>query len=194
VQYAQHKHVVRYDYARLQAYWKAVREGTKQIPGLKRQVLDNLKVIDDVDDRPPAFVARGTHATYAVPCPPLRRGKPCRELVDAAAPENHHDGFESWVRNQTVPCLRTACLQLLPTRDRGREPALWNAYDGLWGDQRCILSGTYCNVERSPNSPGGQPRYKNPVAIAAYMDDPEGKPTRCAPGPKPCPDPPAPGH
>jgi hypothetical protein len=96
------------------------------------------------------------------------------------------------VRNETVPCLRSACLQLLPTRDRGRKPALWSAYDGVWGDQKCILHGTYCNVERSPNSPGAQPRYTDPVAIAAYVGDPEGKPTRCEDGDKACAAPPLP--
>ena len=70
VQYAQHKEVVRYDWAELQARWAQLLADPQQ--PLERRVRRNLQALDDLADRPVAFVGLGTHATYARPCPGAR--------------------------------------------------------------------------------------------------------------------------
>jgi hypothetical protein len=188
LQLAQHKHVVRYDYSSVREYWTDLRRTPARLRRLKRQLVDTLGQITDIDQRPLAFVARGTHATYVKPCPP---DGPCRQVVDKDVPENAHDGVRSWSGNDTATCVKTSCVRLLPTRNGGRSPALWNAYDGVWGDQRCIIYGTYCNVEKSPNSPGAQPRYTDPVAVDAWADV-HGKAHRCGGDEDACPEMPRP--
>jgi hypothetical protein len=162
VQYAEHSDVVRYDYAQLRDDWRDKREHDRswRAPRFRQ----NLARIGDLDQRPVAFVAQGTHAAYRHVCP-----GGCHQVATGLT-ENPHDGLDSWPANDTAQCIATACLRLLPTRHGGRDPALWNAYDGVWGDRRCILRGAYCTAEVSPGAPATQDRYKSPARITGYVD------------------------
>jgi hypothetical protein len=162
VQYAQHAAVVRYGFAELQQYWRdrLANDAPWRDPRLRR----NLPPIEELERRPLAFVARGTHATYRGIC-----SADCRQVATSLK-ENSHNGLRAWPANDTAECIATRCLRLLPTRHSGREPALWNAYDGVWGDRRCILRGAYCTAELSPGSPATQRRYRNPMAVSGYVD------------------------
>jgi len=170
VQYAQHKEVVRYDWAELQARWAQLR--TDPTSRLSDQLRRNLKALDDVANRPVAFVGTGTHATYARFC--LRS---CRQTLTDTV-ENRYAGEVSWVFNDTASCIERTCVRLLPTRRGGREAALWNAYAGVWGDRTCILKGAYCTAEQSPSSPSSQPRYRDPARITGWVDANQ-RPHRC---------------
>ncbi|MFL5910149.1 MAG: hypothetical protein ACJ768_06220 [Gaiellaceae bacterium] len=163
IQYAQHDSVVRYDFARLRAYWadRARRDRLWRSARFRR----NLDAIDDLDRRPLDFVARGTHAAYALPC-----ASGCRQVA-AGRPEKPHTGLYSWPANDTAKCVATACVRLLPTRNGGRDAALWNAYQGVWGSRECILNGAYCTAEAAPAAPGTQGRYEHPTHITGYVDE-----------------------
>jgi hypothetical protein len=178
VQYAQHKDVVRYDWAQLQARWAQLR--TDPNSRLSDQLRRNLKALDDVGDRPVAFVGTGTHATYARFC--LRS---CHQTLTDTT-ENRYGGETSWVFNDTARCIEVTCVRLLPTRRGGREAALWNAYAGVWGDRTCILKGAYCTAELSPSSPSAQPRYRDPARITGWVDADQ-RPHRCGSGRGACP-------
>jgi len=169
VQYAQHKDIVRYDWQALQARWARLRADPSS---LSRDVRRNLLGLDDIADRPVAFVGTGTHATYARPCP-----GPCHQTLDRTT-ENGYDGEVAWVFNDTARCIAVTCVRLLPTRRGGREAALWNAYAGVWGDRTCILKGAYCTAELSPSSPSTQGRYRDPTRITGYVDADQ-RPHRC---------------
>jgi hypothetical protein len=163
LQFAEHSDVVRYDYQQVQSYWDLRRA----IPsGLSRNLRRNLARVDDIEARPLAFVAHGTHATYARIC---RGPSPCRQVATKRK-ENRYDGEDWWAGDDTAHCVFTSCLRLIPTRNRGREAALWNAFTGVWGDRRCILGGAFCTYELSPDSPAGQKRYKDPSHISGYVD------------------------
>ena len=56
---------------------------------------------------------------------------------------------------------------MLPTLDGGRLPALWNGYDGPWGELHCFLT-YYCDSGAPPKSPGNQGRYKHPTRFDGY--------------------------
>jgi hypothetical protein len=163
VQYAEHSDVVRYDYAQLVEDWKVQRERNRawQSARFRR----NLARIDDVEGRPLAFVALGSHAAYRDVCTAR-----CEQVVEKGRPENSRDGLVSWPENDTAHCIATGCLRLIPTRHGGRDPALWNAYEGVWGERRCILRGAYCNAEVSPGAPATQKRYTEPLRITGYVD------------------------
>ncbi|HEX6713526.1 MAG TPA: hypothetical protein VF066_09070 [Thermoleophilaceae bacterium] len=183
VQYAQHAAVVRYGFAELQEYWRDRR--AQDAPWRDRRLLRNLPPSDELEHRPLAFVARGTHATYRGICT-----ADCRQVASDLK-ENSHDGLRGWPANDTAECIATRCVRLLPTRHSGREPALWNAYDGVWGDRRCILRGAFCSAELSPGSPATQKRYKNPLAVNGYVD-PQRRFHACGTERRPCPPLPAP--
>ena len=60
--------------------------------------------------------------------------------------------------------LATASAALkvtLPLTTSG-DPALWNAFPGRWGEQKCILGGAYCDLSGAPKGPSFQTRYKEP--------------------------------
>lgn len=144
VQYAQHANVIRYDWGALEAYWrsdKRSQELTQNIPGALT--------------RPLAYIAQGTHASYPFHC-----GE-CNEVVHSELSEGPHRGGTEWVGNISSACGEDACLQLLPTHDRGHKPALWNAYEGSWGDFHCKFK-YYCDSGPPPPSPGAQGRYEHP--------------------------------
>ncbi|HEX6652101.1 MAG TPA: hypothetical protein VF072_05110 [Thermoleophilaceae bacterium] len=163
IQYAEHSDVVRYEYAQLVDNWReqAASNGAWQ----SRTFRQNLARIDDLDRRPLAFIATGSHAAYPSVC----KGN-CHQVAVRSRKENPRNGLKSWPGNDTAHCILTGCLRLIPTRNRGHDPALWNAYEGVWGDRHCILHGAYCSAEVSPGSPGTQKRYKDPLRVTGYVD------------------------
>lgn len=179
VQYAQHKETVRYDWADERRRWADLL--ARPDSRLSAKVRQNLKAIQDLADRPVAFVGQGTHATYARPC----TGN-CHQTLASNLTENHYGGEVSWVGNDTAKCVSFTCVQLLPTRLNGRVPALWNAYTGVWGDRQCILKGSYCTSELSPGAPSTQPRYRNPTRITGVVAGVQ-KPRRCGGKAEACP-------
>jgi hypothetical protein len=135
VRYAQHEFVVSYAWQpTLLRLWR----------GWDRPVL-----------RPLVFVANNSHASYPNAC--SRLCKQIRTVLGAGVSEGAHDGRIRW--SQDGDC--EACVRRLPlTRDG--EPALWNAFDGRWGTQTCILAGSYCDAARAPGAPSKQSRYRDP--------------------------------
>jgi hypothetical protein len=146
VHYAQHDHVVRYGWGELRARWDKL--GNAKVKAL-------LDEIPDASRRPIAFVANGTHATYPIPCGACGQGS-------KTLGEGQRRGDLGWVGNNTDACGRSSCLQMLPTTEEGEEPALWNAYDGLWGERNCYLT-YYCDSASPPSAPGKQGRYEDPT-------------------------------
>jgi hypothetical protein len=151
VQYAQHSNVVRYSWPLLQEKWARNKEVQERVAGLS-----------DASSRPLVFVAVGTHASYPLPCPDN-----CRQFPDPGLPEERHRGNLPWSGNDTSACGVSICLQELPTHDGGREPALWNGYDGSWGELHCFLT-YYCDSGPPPQSPGNQGRYEHPTRFNGY--------------------------
>lgn len=149
VQYAQHDVVERYGWSLLNARWNASKRlaaMTAAAPG-----------------RPLAFVAKGSHATYPVPC-----SRDCHELA-ASIGEGKHRGDLPWIGNVTGTCGEDSCLQVLPTREAGRQPALWNAFAGAWGDVDCFFT-YYCDSGTPPSAPGHQDRYGRPTYYDGVAD------------------------
>ena len=180
-QYAEHSDVVRYGFAHLRAFWKVRLESDPRW----KTIRDYLALIQYNPERPLAVVARGTHAAYADLC------SHCRQVAKKLK-ENSHNGQRFWPGNDTLDCIQTKCLRLVPTRRGGRDPALWNAYDGVWGDRRCILKGAYCTAEKSPGAPATQNRYKDPTHISGFVDR-AGHFHACGKNHPPCPALPKPG-
>jgi len=152
VQYAQHSDVVRYSWTQLRERWESEPEVQELVAG-----------IPDAATRPLAFSAEGTHATYPLPC------GDCHQVAHPDIKEGPHRGDLAWVGDLTGACGRSSCLQLLPTRAGGSEPALWNAYNGTWGERHCFLS-YYCDSGSPPTSPGKQGRYEHPAAYDGYVN------------------------
>jgi hypothetical protein len=153
VQYAQHSHVVLYPWSQLQRDW----EGNEEVEG-------RIEGMGETASRPLVFVAVGTHASYPLPC---RNG--CRQVADTDLPEEPHLGDLPWSGDYTSACGASSCLQLLPTHDGGKEPALWNGYEGTWGELHCFLT-YYCDSAKPPQSPGTQGRYEHPGRISGYAE------------------------
>ncbi len=152
VHYAQHGDVVRYDWRQLRERW----DGNPKIAEL-------LAGVSDASTRPLAFIAEGTHSTYPIPC-----GN-CSQVAAAELNDGPHRGDFGWVGNDSGACGRSSCLQMLPTHDAGREPALWNAFDGPWGEHHCFLT-YYCDSGSPPASPGHQGRYLHPARYDGFVD------------------------
>jgi hypothetical protein len=157
VTYASHKDVTRYAFAALRGYWD--RKVDRPDADWNTPSLARLRSLGDRSDRPLVFIAKGTHGAY---------GFPCRSSCDQphkGRPENRYNGARWWPPNDTATCIATNCVRLVPTRERGTEPALWNAYTGLWGDRYCVLRGTFCTAENAPGAPATQRRYRDPLRM-----------------------------
>jgi hypothetical protein len=152
VQYAQHSDVVSYPWDYLRRIWQG--EAYRPL----------VRGVDDASDRPLVFVARGTHASYPKLCPPN-----CRQVAHKNREEKVHRGDEPWPGNDTTRCTADVCLKALPTHNRGADPALWNAFEGTWGERHCILV-YYCDSDNAPTAPASQDRYKEPWEIDGTVD------------------------
>lgn len=153
-QYAQHNGVTRYTWPALRARWLA--------PSMAR-----FATTVDLEARPLVFVAAGTHASYPTACGTAR----CRE-ADTALTEARHNGRKRWPANEDETCAAT-CVEALPTRDRGRTPARWNAFDGKWGTTDCDLF--FCTSTDAPRSPSTQGRYVTPECANRTVDLVDGR-------------------
>lgn len=151
VQYAQHSSVVRYAWSLLRERW----DGDKEVEG-------RIAGVADASSRPLAFVAVGSHASYPLPC----RDR-CHQFPDPGVGEEPHLGDLPWSGNDTNACGKSSCLQLLPTHEGGRRAALWNGYDGPWGELHCFLT-YYCDSGVPPTAPGKQRRYRHPTWFDGY--------------------------
>jgi hypothetical protein len=143
VNYAQHGDVVGYHWGYLERLWSDERYPNRRIDAA------------DAGQHPLVFVAANSHASYPDIC---RRG--CSQVA-ADIGEDDHDGEVKWLGNLPDPCA-FACLRPLPTRARGTEPALWNAFEGPWGERNCIIYDVYCDVGDAPAAPSQQERYQAP--------------------------------
>jgi hypothetical protein len=143
VLYAQHAHVFRYEWEALDKAW----DDDPDVAAIREEAEDGAA-------RPVVFVARGTHAGYPLPC----EGG-CEQ--ETGAEEKPHDGDLPWAGNTLPECGSQPCLRMLPTARGGREPALWNAFEGPWGARSCFLTH-YCDSGSPPAAPGQQDRYEEP--------------------------------
>ena len=128
-------------------------------------------------ERPLVFIARGTHAAYPTGCPTA-----CTDRFTFHK-EEPHDGRVPWPGPRESECV-ALCVTALPTTDRGRKPARWNAYNGHWGNARCELI-VFCSSADPPRSPGQQRRYRRPwcptisVVVANGRVERERRPPAC---------------
>ena len=153
VQYAQHNSVVRYG-------WKALRRRWRK----NAIVEEKTAGMADIALRPLAFVARGTHASYPLPCV-----AGCSQVTAKDVGDGPHDGSLPWIGDYSGACGESSCLQMLPTRLGGSEPALWSAFEGTWGDVHCFLT-YYCDSGKPPTAPGQQRRYEHPAHYSGVVD------------------------
>ena len=158
VSYAEHKGVARYTWRAAQRLWSA--------PAIRRRA----KGIDTTI-RPLVFVAHGTHASYPTICDKHKCSETGAPNLEVKSPfrENRHDGLgPAWSGNLDNGC-RNVCLAALPTRDQGRRPAQWNAFEGRWGSSHCALD-LICISDQPPLSPGAQDRYEKPWCYNRAFD------------------------
>jgi lysophospholipase L1-like esterase len=165
VNYAQHDGSFRYTWPALESLWKRTHAG-------------RLASAGDRTLRPLVFSARGTHASYPVPC--AMRSCP-RNVVpglegSGTLTENPRNGAIPWLPNDDGRCAG-ACVAALPVHRNGTEAQGWNAWDGTWGSANCVVgSNILCASATPPVSPGQQPRYEHPWCTAAvYGVDAAGK-------------------
>ncbi|MGH3022079.1 MAG: hypothetical protein ACRDNI_00350, partial [Gaiellaceae bacterium] len=151
VRYAQHEHVVPYSWDELEQLWRELPRPTSAALG---PVWESSvrEAAEAGDPRPLVFVARNSHASYPFAC-----FRSCRQET-RDLPEARFDGGQPWTHN---PDECDGCVKPLPVTAAG-EPALWNAFSGRWGAQRCILAGAYCDLSGAPRGPSHQTRYRDP--------------------------------
>lgn len=137
--YAQHEKVVSYPWQTLQRRWHQK---------------DMARWTEGAGHRPLVFVALSSHASYAAPC---GNRLLCKQIVHDGVSERR-DGGLSWTNNHECG---EDCLKMIPTGELG-EPSAWNSFRWRWGNQHCILFGSYCDTQRAPMAPAFQPRYQDP--------------------------------
>jgi hypothetical protein len=153
VRYAQHDTVIWYSWSWLRAAWS--RAGVAK---------GAVAEAEGGTERPVAFVARGTHSTYPVPCRAA-----CEQFAASGRGEDVHDGALPWIGNFTNTCGDSSCVHRLPTFEGGRQPALWNGFTGGWGRTSCALA-YYCDSSEPPKAPGQQRRFRNPTRCTGRAD------------------------
>jgi lysophospholipase L1-like esterase len=149
VSYAQHDGTVRYTWPALQRLWQLTRA--------ERFAPDRALVT-----RPLVFSARGTHASYPIPCDRAscpRRAAPTLPNT-ALFQDTRHDGGKLWTGATDDGCA-SACVALLATSRDGAEPEGWNGWPGIWGTANCV-AGVFCASAQPPRSPGEHERYREP--------------------------------
>jgi hypothetical protein len=139
VHYAAHDHVIDVPWTTLQA-------------AVEGKTLQPYVAGRGVANRPLAFVARGTHAAYPLPCP----ASTCSG--DTVFEDNRHDGGHVWPEEA---CSGERCVTAFPRPANGVGNASWNAFDGYWGSAVCVAKA-YCARSNAPRAPGRQERYKRP--------------------------------
>ncbi len=158
VRYGQHEHVAAYDWDEaLAPVWSSLRLPSSEA---LRETWESLVLpaVREAGARPIAFAARNSHASYPDPC----FGDCQQETRDL--PEARHDGAVLWAHNDECD----DCVKPLPLTRAG-SPALWNAFPGRWGAQRCILAGAYCDLSGAPKGPSFQRRYREPGGEAVEI-------------------------
>lgn len=151
VRYGQHEHVVEYDWDELDALWSNFPHPASAALGPVWASFV-LPAAAEPGTRALVFVARNSHASYPFAC-----FRSCRQET-RDLPEGRFDGGQPWTHNDEC----AGCLKPLPVTETG-EPALWNAFSGRWGAQRCILGGAYCDLAGAPRGPSLQRRYADPA-------------------------------
>lgn len=151
VRYAQHEHVVAHAWEELEERWLSLPRPASAALGPVWEA-SVLPAAADPGARPLVFVARNSHASYPRAC-----FGGCRQST-RDLPEGRFDGGQPWTHNEGE-C--DGCLKPLPVTAAGA-PALWNAFTGRWGAQRCILGGAYCDLSGAPRGPALQGRYRDP--------------------------------
>jgi hypothetical protein len=150
VHYAQHEKVVSYKWDVLQQEWAELAE----------LAASTTSAEDDWpqghETHPFVFVARDSHASYAVPC-----RVSCDQIVHSEF-EERRNGRTPWDNNDDTRC-GSDCLQALPNEDG--KPSAWNAFAGPWGPQSCILFGSYCDAQPAPSAPAFQKRFQAPECV-----------------------------
>jgi hypothetical protein len=142
VRYGQHDKVVEYDWPALRSLWRT--------PNYARFA----EGVDDAKQRPIVLVARGSHASYPRLC-----GGGCQQPA-TGLPEGPHNGARAWSMNTDGACA-LVCVRVTPVRARGTAAALWNAFEGPWGERHCLLV-VWCDVAGAPTAPAAQDRYRHP--------------------------------
>jgi lysophospholipase L1-like esterase len=170
VNYAEHDGRVGYSWAALKQLWSRT-QGVSDVPA------------DELAIRPLVFSARGTHASYPVPCAQSSCDRnPVPGIPDTSPlEENPHDGHVPWLGNTDSGC-GGSCVLALPTRRGGAEPGGWNAWDGEWGTSNCVW-GVFCSSADPPRSPGQQDRYEHPWCTNGAFDFDGSRFTRATPPP-----------
>jgi hypothetical protein len=135
-------HVVQVNYA--------AHNGVKKQSWSRLEQMWSKRKLRTYGERPLVYVARNSHASYPVPC-----FKHCGR-------EKSTNGKLPWGNNgETCETDEHHCVLPLPL-GRDGQPALWAAFPGPWGSQRCILLGAYCDGGAAPKAPAFHRRYKTP--------------------------------
>jgi hypothetical protein len=137
-------------------------------------------------DHPRVYVARGSHASYPIPCQTDRCRQNIRVLGALRLPDGRFDGKAEWGRNANESCdSGRSCLLAFPPLDFNPASS-WNAFAGQWG-RLCAEISAACPVAPGPRSPSKQDRFTSPwcsqlgerVTCDALTP---GQPTQATPG------------